>query len=81
MWFLYVAECADGTLYTGITTDVYRRIYEHNNTKRAARYTRSRRPVTLKAFSQCKDQSSALKREIALKKMSRKQKLLEINTW
>ena len=81
MWFIYVVECSDGTLYTGITTDIGRRIHEHNNTKRGARYTRSRRPVTLKAFSECDDQSRALKRELSFKKLSRKQKLLELNTW
>lgn len=48
-WFLYTCECSDGTIYTGITTDVKRRIREHNNSKRGARYTRRRRPVTLLA--------------------------------
>ena len=81
MWFIYVVECSDGSLYTGITTDVDRRIHEHNNTSRGAKYTRSRRPVTLIAFSQCACRSSALKREIAFKKLSKKQKVLELNAW
>ena len=48
IWYLYVVECADGTLYTGITTSISRRIDEHNYGTRGAKYTRSRRPVRLK---------------------------------
>tara|TARA_Y100001973_G_C5169828_1_gene318350 strand:+ start:1034 stop:1288 length:255 start_codon:yes stop_codon:yes gene_type:complete len=81
MWFLYVVECADGTLYTGITTDVDRRLHEHNSTRKGAKYTRSRRPVILRAFCLCEDRSDALVKEIAFKKLSRKQKILEINEW
>ncbi len=75
-WYVYIATCADGTLYTGITTDLERRIKEHNtdNTK-GANYTRGRRPIRL-AYSECQqDRSSAAKREAAIKKITRKQKL------
>ena len=46
-WYLYVLLCADGTYYTGVTTDLKRRLHEHNKTKRGAKYTRSRRPVQI----------------------------------
>ena len=46
-WHLYVVRCSDGTLYTGVTTDLDRRLHEHNVTKRGAKYTRTRRPVEL----------------------------------
>ena len=47
MYFVYILECADGTLYTGITTDLERRLDEHNNSSKGAKYTRARRPVVL----------------------------------
>ena len=47
-WFVYILECADGSLYTGITTDLERRVSEHNEGKLGARYTRARRPVKLR---------------------------------
>ena len=46
-WSVYLVECSDGSLYCGITTDIHRRIYEHNDTNRGAKYTRPRRPVSL----------------------------------
>ncbi len=73
-WFVYVLRWADGTLYTGITKDLVRRCQQHNNGT-AARYTRSRRPVKqVYQESQC-SQSLALKREAAIKKLTRRQKL------
>jgi len=51
-WFIYVVRCSDNSLYTGITTDVMRRVKEHNTSKKGARYTRSRRPVTLAYVSE-----------------------------
>lgn len=74
-WYLYVVRCADGTLYTGITTDVVRRVEEHNHDPRGARYTRSRRPVELVASWECEDRSQAASREYAFKKQRRGQKL------
>jgi len=74
-WFLYVVECSDGTLYTGITTDLKRRLNEHNNSTRGAKYTRSRRPVKYRFTMICTNQSDATKEEIKFKKLTRKQKL------
>ncbi len=75
MYYLYILECADGTLYTGITTDLTRRIEEHNSSKKGAKYTRTRRPVKLCYSEVCEDRSSASSREHAIKKMTRIQKL------
>ena len=75
-YFVYVLECADGTLYTGITTDVDRRVGEHNTKRLGARYTKSRRPVTCVHRERLETKSAALKREFAIKKLSRARKLL-----
>ena len=72
-FFCYLLECADGTFYTGWTTDPARREDEHN-AGRGAKYTRSRRPVKLIYVEEMPDKSSALKREIAIKGFSRKAK-------
>ncbi len=75
-WFLYMVRCADETLYTGITTDVERRISEHNSDDRVgARYTRTRRPVQLVYTEQVESRSAAAIREAAIKKLTRRQKL------
>ena len=72
-WYLYVVECADGTLYTGISTDVPRRIAEHN-AGRGARYTASRRPVSLQAAWRFKDRLSAMQAEGIFKRQGRQAK-------
>lgn len=72
--FVYIVECADKTLYTGWTTDVERRVKTHN-AGRGARYTRYRRPVRLVYVEELPDRSAAMKRERAIKKMSRTRKL------
>jgi putative endonuclease len=72
-WFVYIVRCADDTLYTGITTDVNRRVSEHNG-KKAARYTRSRQPVKICYIEATRTRSDALKREAAIKKLSRAKK-------
>jgi predicted GIY-YIG superfamily endonuclease len=74
VWFVYVLRCADGTLYTGITKDVTRRIQQHNGGT-ASRYTRSRRPVKLVYQETQRSRSLALKREAAIKRLTRTQKL------
>ena len=74
-WWVYVVECRDGTLYTGITTDVSRRIQEHNSGNKGAKYTRSRRPVRLATQFPAGNRSNALKQEHTFKKLSRKRKL------
>jgi len=69
-------ECADGTLYTGIATDLERRLEEHNHSPKGAKYTRTRRPVKLVYTEEYADRSAASKREYEIKKkMSRKEKL------
>ena len=73
-WFVYILQCSDGSLYTGITNDVDRRLHEHNNTSRGAKYTKSRRPVKLKYVRIFKDRSSASKEEARIKKLSRSDK-------
>ncbi|HQQ62424.1 MAG TPA: GIY-YIG nuclease family protein [Pseudomonadales bacterium] len=69
-WYVYIIECADGSLYTGITTDVQRREREHNDGKLGARYTRSRRPVRLVYSESQNSRSTAAKREYAVKRMT-----------
>ncbi len=71
---VYILQCRDGTLYTGITTDLNRRVREHNRGT-GAKYTRSRRPVTPVYREVQPDKSAALKREASIKAMSRQQKL------
>ena len=78
-WYMYVVECADGTLYTGITTNLSRRLNEHNYSIRGAKYTRSRRPVKYRMSVLCRDRSEAAREEYRFKKLSRKQKLEIIN--
>jgi predicted GIY-YIG superfamily endonuclease len=77
MWFVYIMRCGDGTLYTGITTDVKRRRQQHN-AGIASRYTRSRLPVKLAYQEPVPGQSSALKREATIKAMTRAEKLVLI---
>ena len=72
-WFLYIVRCADGSLYTGITNDVSRRCQQHN-AGTASRYTRSRLPVELVYQESQASRSVALKRELAIKSMSREEK-------
>ena len=73
-WYVYVVRCADGSLYTGISTDVPARVAAHN-AGRGARYTRSRRPVELLHTETKRSQSTALKREAAIKAWPRARKL------
>jgi putative endonuclease len=73
VWRLYILECRDGSLYTGITTDVQRRCGQHS-AGTASRYTRSRLPVKLVYQERCGDRSAALSREHAVKSMSRQNK-------
>jgi len=74
-WFLYIVQCADKSLYTGITTDISRRVKEHNNTKKGAFYTRNKTPVKLVYQETFVNRSEALKREHAIKHLERPQKL------
>ena len=75
VWLCYILRCADGTLYTGITNDINKRIAAHN-AGTASKYTRARRPLTLVFVEDCADKSAALKREMEIKGLSRAKKLI-----
>ena len=73
-WILYILECKDGTLYTGITDNLDKRITMHQQGK-GAKYTRGRGPFTLRYSECCENHSAALRREFAVKKLSRNEKM------
>ena len=77
MWTVYILECGDGTLYTGITDDLERRLKAHSEGK-GAKYTRGRGPLTLRYREETADKGTALKREYAIKRLSRPEKLAMI---
>lgn len=72
--YVYILKCSDGTLYTGWTTDVDRRLKKHNSGN-GAKYTRARLPVQLKYYEQFETKQEAMKREYEIKQLTRKQKL------
>ena len=74
-WYAYIVVCSDNSLYAGIANDLEKRLYEHNNSKNGAKYTRARRPVRLVYKETFQTRSEAAKREYQLKKMDRKAKL------
>jgi len=80
MYFVYIVECNDTTYYAGITTDIKRRLYEHNNLDKGAKYTKFRRPVKLVFYEEAKDRSEASKKEYKIKKLSRLKKMSLINS-
>jgi putative endonuclease len=75
MYYLYIIECADKTLYTGITKDLERRIFEHNETKRGAKYTSSRRPIRLVFFQKFEKRYLAMREEYRIKQLRKAQKV------
>ena len=75
VWFVYIIEASDGSLYTGVTTDVERRFGEHCASSRGARFFRGRKPVKVVYTQTHPDRSSALKREAAIKQLTRERKL------
>lgn len=79
-WKLYLLRCGDGTLYCGITTDVAARMEAHRSGK-GAKYTRGRGPLELVYWEACGDHSTALKREFAVKQLTRQQKQELIENW
>ncbi len=79
-WCVYLVECADGTLYAGISNDLARRLQQHNDGS-GARYTRSRRPVSLVYAEPAADRSSASRREYELKQLPRAHKLRLLAHW
>ena len=76
-YWLYILRCGDGSLYTGITTDVARRLAAHQSGK-GAKYTRGRGPLTLVYQEELPDKPSALRRELAVKALTREEKLVLI---
>lgn len=79
MWFVYMARCKDGTLYTGVTTDLKRRLKEHNTGKLGAKYTKSKRPILLVYMEKSTNRSTAQSREYVLRKLTKKEKEQLIN--
>ena len=77
-WYLYILRCKDNTLYTGVTTDVEKRLEAHRSGK-GAKYTRGRTPLELVYREECENHSHALRRECEIKKLARteKEKLIE----
>ena len=78
MHYVYIVKCSDGTLYTGYTNNLNRRIKEHNEGE-GAKYTKGRRPVNLVYSEKFKTKSKALKREYRIKQLSRKKKFALFN--
>ena len=75
MNYTYIVECADGTLYTGWTTNVQKRVKAHNEEKSGAKYTKAKRPVKLVYYEGYETKEDAMRREYAIKQLTRKQKL------
>ena len=78
-WFVYILECNDATYYTGITTDIGRRIQEHEE-GRGAKYTKGRAPLKIVYREECEDRSSASKREMEIKSLSKEDKVALFST-
>lgn len=79
-WYVYILRCGDGTLYAGCSTDLQERLRKHNRGM-ASKYTRSRLPVRIVYSEALPDRGSALRREKAIKALSRREKLLLISTF
>ncbi len=75
LWFVYMVRCADDTLYTGVTTDIERRLHEHNGSARGARYTRARRPVKIVWQEESASRAAACRREYEVRHYDRRKKL------
>jgi len=82
VWYLYVVRCADNSLYCGITTNLERRVKQHNGKlSGGAKYTRGRRPVALLAYKTMESRSDASKAEWSFKQLRKPEKLIEISKW
>jgi len=75
MWYVYILECSDKTFYTGITSDIRRRIEEHNSSPKGAKYTKGRGPVKLVYLRRKMNKTTASKEEYRIKNLTRKEKL------
>lgn len=80
MYTVYLVMCSDSTLYCGITNDINKRIHDHNTKSTGAKYTRSRRPVTLVYKEERDTKGEALSREAEIKKLTRSEKLALVST-
>ena len=80
-WWVYFLRCNDNSLYAGVTTDIHRRIGEHNNSKLGAKYTRARRPVTLAYLEQAENKSAACKKEYQIRHLSKVKKERLVNQY
>lgn len=80
VWYVYMVECNDNTIYTGITNNLLKRVTAHNKGK-GAKYTKNRLPVVLRAYWTCVDKSEAAKLEYSFKKLTRVAKLELIRSW
>lgn len=78
-FFVYMVTCSDGTIYTGYTKDLLKRIEQHNSGSKGARYTKTRRPVKLSFVEIVQTQKDAMLRELELKRLPRQRKLDLIN--
>jgi len=79
MWYVYILECIDQTLYTGITTDLKKRLEQHNTSTRGAKYTRGRRPVKMVFSCELSNKSEAQKEEYRIRKLTKTEKIKIIN--
>ncbi len=79
IWWVYFLRCNDNSLYAGVTTDIHRRIDEHNNSKLGAKYTRARRPVSLAYLEQAESKSIACKREYQIRHLTKLKKEQLVN--
>jgi putative endonuclease len=80
-WWVYFLRCSDNSLYAGVTTDIYRRMNEHNNSKLGAKYTRARRPVTLAYLEEAENKSLACKREYQIRHLTKCKKEQLVNEY
>jgi len=81
IWWVYFLRCNDNSLYAGVTTDIHRRIDEHNNSKLGAKYTRARRPVTLAYLEGTNNKSEACKKEYQIRHMTKVKKELLVSEY
>jgi putative endonuclease len=81
IWQVYLLRCNDNSLYAGITTDIQRRLQQHNNSKQGAKYTRARRPVVLAYIENAGDRSAASKREYQLRTLTKIKKEQLVQTY
>ena len=75
MWYVYILECSGQTLYTGITTDLKRRLEEHNSSTLGAKYTKGRRPLKMLYSRELPNKSEAQKEEYRIRKLTRQEKI------